>query len=60
MQPINTVKTIGISLLALCLGTQNPAGALVNNQIPQSNLASIPTKELTNNVEIVLYGLNSI
>lgn len=53
MEPINTVKTITLTLLAVSLGTQNPVGALVNNQIPHSNLASITTKERTNNVEML-------
>ncbi|MBR8837673.1 MAG: DUF4178 domain-containing protein [Stigonema ocellatum SAG 48.90 = DSM 106950] len=31
MQSINTLKTVAITLLALTLGTQNPAAAMVNN-----------------------------
>jgi hypothetical protein len=41
---MNSPKAIGVTLLAVIWGTQNPAEALVNNQGIQSNLTLIPTK----------------
>ncbi|MUG91630.1 hypothetical protein F7734_03675 [Scytonema sp. UIC 10036] len=37
-------KAIGVTLLAVIWGTQNPAEALVNNQAIQSNITLTPTK----------------
>jgi hypothetical protein len=60
MQSLKAPKTIiFIALSGITVGMQNPAAALVNNQAPQSNLASVTTKQLTSKQPIQV-ALNDI